>query len=187
MAHVYIQLHTHSCAHTCALSFSSTPIPHPTSPDPTPTLYRALALNQGFAPDIQISAYLKLLTMLAGVGSPGTIQEVLRGYLGDRNSPPVFSGTNPFDVLGSGYQRPFELATLRLYNMQAVLSNCMLVVVVAWWWLVVVVGCWWFLFLLWSHATTTEEQELLLLLFGLDKDVAAAVWTVQRSCCCCLD
>lgn len=50
--------------------------------------------------------------------------QVLRGYAGDRSKPPVFSGSNPFDILGRDYQRPFELATLRLYNMQAVLTNC---------------------------------------------------------------
>lgn len=30
----------------------------------------------------------------------------------------------PLAVLGKGYQRPFELATLRLYNMNTVLGNC---------------------------------------------------------------
>jgi hypothetical protein len=101
--------------------------------DPTGDLYRALGFSPGFAPDANISAYAKLLPMLAGIGSPGTIQEVLRGYVGDRSAKPVFAGTSAgggggggslFDVLGSGYQRPFELATLRLYNMGLVLSNC---------------------------------------------------------------
>ena len=53
------------------------------------------------------------------------MQEVLRGYAGDRSQAPVFSGEgNLFNVLGSGYQRPFELATLRLQNMNLVLSHC---------------------------------------------------------------
>lgn len=39
--------------------------------------YKALGFSRGFAPDAQVSAYLKLLPMLAGIGSPGTIQEVL--------------------------------------------------------------------------------------------------------------
>lgn len=30
----------------------------------------------GFAPEAQVSSYLKLLPMLAGIGSPGTLQEV---------------------------------------------------------------------------------------------------------------
>jgi hypothetical protein len=60
--------------------------------------------------------------------------QVLRGYFGDRSAKPVFSsgptgsggqgGGNLFDVLGTGYQRPFELAALRLFNMQTVLTNC---------------------------------------------------------------
>ncbi len=57
--------------------------------------------------------------------------QVFRGYVGDRSAKPVFSAGsggggagNLFDVLGTGYQRPFELATLRLYNMQLVLSHC---------------------------------------------------------------
>ena len=61
--------------------------------------------------------------------------QVLRGYFGDRSAKPVFSSGpssssggqgdgNLFDVLGTGYQRPFELATFRLFNMQTVLTNC---------------------------------------------------------------
>ena len=50
--------------------------------------------------------------------------QVLRGYIGDRNSRPIWGGRQPFDVLGSGYQRPFELATLRLFHMYGVLSMC---------------------------------------------------------------
>ncbi|KAI3427059.1 hypothetical protein D9Q98_006999 [Chlorella vulgaris] len=125
--------------------------------DPSGELYRALGFSPGFAPDVKISAYAKLLPMLAGIGSPGTIQEVLRGYTGDRSAKPVFvatrggttdgtgsgvSGTvdgtvggggvaggaaegggSLFDVLGKDYQRPFELATLRLFNMGLVLSH----------------------------------------------------------------
>jgi hypothetical protein len=50
---------------------------------------------------------------------------VLRGYVGDRSAKPVFDGSNnPFDVLGTGYQRPFELATLRLFNMAGILPRC---------------------------------------------------------------
>lgn len=47
-----------------------------------------------------------LLLMCAGVGSPGTLAEVLRGYVGSR-----------------GFQRPFELATVRLGNMAEVLGH----------------------------------------------------------------
>eukprot|EP00887_Chlorella_sp_A99_P003707 scaffold7.g3707.t1 len=97
--------------------------------DPTGDLYRALGFNRGFAPDAPMPAHAKLLAMLAGLGSPGTIPEVLRGYRGDRGAAPVFASggaggkRNLFDVLGAGYQRPLELATLRLFNMGLVLQH----------------------------------------------------------------
>lgn len=50
--------------------------------------------------------------------------QVLRGYVGDREAKPVFDSPTPFDVLGTGYQRPFELATLRLFNMIGILPKC---------------------------------------------------------------
>ena len=50
--------------------------------------------------------------------------QVLRGYIGDRSAKPVFEGATPFNVLGGGYQRPFELATLRLSNMMGILPKC---------------------------------------------------------------
>eukprot|EP00960_Hanusia_phi_P032834 750094-Hanusia_phi.AAC.3 len=62
-------------------------------------------------------------------GSPGTLARVVYGYFGDRQYDPKWtvrqlkdfaSGSFPFvepelfDRLGSGYLRPFELATVRL-------------------------------------------------------------------------
>ncbi|CAL8466035.1 g5571 [Coccomyxa elongata] len=91
--------------------------------DSTGAMYRALGFSQGFAPNANVSPYLKLLPMLMGIGSPGTIQEVLRGYIGDRSAKPVFEGSTPFNILGGGYQRPFELATLRLSNMIGILPK----------------------------------------------------------------
>ena len=44
--------------------------------DETGQCYKALGFSPGFAPDADVSPYLKLLPMLAGIGSPGTIQEV---------------------------------------------------------------------------------------------------------------
>lgn len=44
--------------------------------DNTGAMYRALGFSPGFAPEAQVSPYLKLLPMLMGIGSPGTIQEV---------------------------------------------------------------------------------------------------------------
>lgn len=77
------------------------------------------------------------LLMCAGIGSPGTLQEVLRGYTGDRSAPQIFEDEEevkawplpPFQAAmfaragGRGFQRPFELATKRLRNMGEVLSN----------------------------------------------------------------
>lgn len=83
------------------------------------------------------NAWLNLMIMCAGIGSPGTLKEVFRGYQGDRQAPqlikpqetvkasplPPIQGSF-FDVAGgSGFQRPFELATLRLRNMSEVLSH----------------------------------------------------------------
>jgi len=63
-----------------------------------------------------------LLLMCAGIGSPGTLAEVLRGYSGDRQAPPRLA-LPLFDLVGRGYQRPFELATVRLQNMVEVLGR----------------------------------------------------------------
>eukprot|EP00882_Tetradesmus_deserticola_P017039 GHRQ01018226.1.p1 GENE.GHRQ01018226.1~~GHRQ01018226.1.p1 ORF type:complete len:297 (+),score=106.89 GHRQ01018226.1:869-1759(+) len=91
--------------------------------DPTGACYSALGFSPGFAPGADINPYLKLLPMLAGIGSPGTLQEVIRGYVGDRSARPVFNSATPFDILGLNYQRPFELATLRLFNMVGILPK----------------------------------------------------------------
>lgn len=99
-------------------------------------LYRGLSLKlPGFSPGQ--NAWLNLILMCAGVGSPGTLAEVLRGYLGDRKAPqliaeeetmqarplPPFRGSLFNLAGGQGFQRPFELATLRLRNMSQVLGN----------------------------------------------------------------
>ena len=58
------------------------------------------------------------------------MQEVFRGYIGDRSAKPIFPDQSfwgsAFGTVGKGYQRPFELATLRLQNMIGSLSNCAL-------------------------------------------------------------
>ena len=89
--------------------------------DPEPLLHRELGLYEGLqSPG---GAWPGLLMMCAGIGSPGTLAEVFRGYIGDRNAPqrinsPLFRWAG-----GEGFQRPFELATVRLRNMNEVLSN----------------------------------------------------------------
>ncbi|PZO14653.1 MAG: hypothetical protein DCF25_14655 [Leptolyngbya foveolarum] len=64
-------------------------------------------------------------------------KEVFRGYLGDRTAPQLIADDEtvkapPLPALkgevfkragGKGFQRPFELATLRLRNMTEVLSH----------------------------------------------------------------
>jgi hypothetical protein len=83
------------------------------------------------------NAWLNLLLMCAGMGSPGTLAEVFRGYRGDRQAPQLIADdetvqATPLPPLkgeffkwagGTGFQRPFELATLRLRNMAEVLSH----------------------------------------------------------------
>lgn len=56
--------------------------------DPTGACYKALGFSPGFAPESNINPYVKLLTMLAGIGSPGTVQEVGHpsGVLGMRRA-----------------------------------------------------------------------------------------------------
>ncbi|MEQ8752393.1 MAG: peroxiredoxin-like family protein [Coleofasciculus sp. G1-WW12-02] len=110
--------------------------------DPNAQLHRQLNLYPGLnfkLPGLSTTqtAWLNLLLMCAGIGSPGTLAEVFRGYRGDRNAPQLIGDeeiikAKPLPPLkgsffqfagGSGYQRPFELATLRLRNMVEVLGN----------------------------------------------------------------
>lgn len=108
----------------------------------------------GGAPDDEVQlrpvgdAWLNYLLMCAGIGAPGTLPEIARGYFGDKSAPErlapdavvsvgdvieVGPGVGPVK-LGpfryenswkdeSGYQRPVELATVRLRCMVEVLSN----------------------------------------------------------------
>ncbi len=80
---------------------------------------------------------INLLFMCSGVNSPGTLKEVLRGYIGDKRSSSIYSldeiihiGTffsfkaSLFKNIGSfNHLKPLELATLRLTNMLEILSN----------------------------------------------------------------
>ena len=98
-------------------------------------LYQGLNWNLAFFSATQ-NAWLNLLLMCAGIGSKGTLKEVLRGYIGDKNAPSLFKENESinikplpmikgslFNIAGKNYQRPFELATLRLQNMVEVLKN----------------------------------------------------------------
>lgn len=110
--------------------------------DPTAQLHRQLGLYAGLTvklPGLSIgqNAWVNLMLMCAGIGSPGTLAEVLRGYRGDRRAPQLIADNEtviakPLPAIegslfklagGSGFQRPFELATLRLRNMAEVLGR----------------------------------------------------------------
>lgn len=103
--------------------------------DPAPNLHEQLGLERGLT--MPGGPWPGFLLMCAGVGSPGTLQEVLRGYIGDRQAPQLFADddlvqASPLPSFrgrmfrragGDGFQRPFELATWRLRNMNEVLRN----------------------------------------------------------------
>ncbi|MEM9163347.1 MAG: peroxiredoxin-like family protein [Cyanobacteria bacterium P01_F01_bin.4] len=110
--------------------------------DPTAALHQALGLYPGLTlkvPGLKPGqvVWLNLMLMCAGIASPGTLSEVFRGYRGDRNAPqlidddevvqgtplPAIKGSFFQRAGGKGFQRPFELATLRLRNMTEVLSH----------------------------------------------------------------
>ena len=61
--------------------------------DADPQLHRALGLYEGLQ---QLGGpWPNLLLMCAGIGSPGTLAEVLRGYTGDRTAPSESPMTRP--------------------------------------------------------------------------------------------
>jgi hypothetical protein len=110
--------------------------------DPQAELHRQLDLYPGLSLNLPgfsntQNAWVNLLLMCAGIGSPGTLSEVFRGYRGDRQAPqliaddetvqakplPPLKGSTFQFAGGKGFQRPFELATLRLRNMTEVLSH----------------------------------------------------------------
>ena len=110
--------------------------------DPTAALHRDLQLYSGLTTDWPLLrpsqvAWVNLMLMCAGIASPGTLREVLRGYTGDRTAPQLIDDEETVDDTplpslkgsffrwagGSGFQRPFELATLRLRNMTEVLNH----------------------------------------------------------------
>ncbi len=99
------------------------------------SFHRLLGLSPGL--DLPVEPLLNLILMCAGIGSKGTLTEVLRGYVGDRSSAQIFNNDDSIRIFspitfkgslfkkagGIGFLRPFELATLRLKNMIEVISN----------------------------------------------------------------
>ncbi|MGI0492731.1 peroxiredoxin-like family protein [Alkalinema pantanalense CENA528] len=110
--------------------------------DPVASIHQDLGLYPGLTlkiPGLSSAgnAWANFLLMCAGIGSPGTLREVFRGYLGDRSAPQLIADdevihAKPLPPIrgrffqtagGSGFQRPFELATVRLKNMVEVLGH----------------------------------------------------------------
>ena len=98
-------------------------------------LHEKLNLNAGFVSPLP--AIINLLIMCTGINSRGTIKEVLRGYMGDKNAKGLFGSDEDIKIgkftlfKGGIFEvfskkeilRPFELATRRLMNMIEILSN----------------------------------------------------------------
>tara|TARA_Y100001968_G_scaffold283995_1_gene283026 strand:- start:3572 stop:4330 length:759 start_codon:yes stop_codon:yes gene_type:complete len=98
-------------------------------------LHQKLNLYSGL--NYKIGSINNMLLMCAGINSPGTIKEVIRGYTGDKTSSSIYKNnqkiviknlislnSNIFNYLGSDdFLRPFELATLRLTNLIEVLNK----------------------------------------------------------------
>ena len=98
-------------------------------------IHNNLGVSSGL--DIGMGGWVNMFLMLIGIGSPKTVSEVLRGYIGDRKSNQIFSDNDQITffnslsfsgklfnkTFGKGYLRPFELATFRLNNMIEIISN----------------------------------------------------------------
>mgnify|MGYP001268062329 CR=1 FL=1 len=98
-------------------------------------VHQDLMISKGV--DIGLGGWINMLIMLSGLNSLKTIEEVIRGYTGDRNSKQIYSEEDQINLLnlikfsgalfkytcGDGYLRPFELATYRLNNMLEILKH----------------------------------------------------------------
>ena len=98
-------------------------------------IHNNLKVSRGL--DIGLGGWINMLLMLSGINSLKTIQEVIRGYSGDRKAKQIYSELDNIEVLkflkfsgnsfkqffGGGYLRPFELATFRLNNMNEIIQN----------------------------------------------------------------
>ena len=98
-------------------------------------IHNNLEVSRGL--DTGLGGWFNMLLMLSGINSFKTIKEVIRGYTGDRKAKQIYSEFDQIDVLkflkfsgnsfrhffGSGYLRPFELATFRLNNMNEIIKN----------------------------------------------------------------
>ncbi len=97
--------------------------------------HQLLGASKGI--DTGLGGWINLFIMLLGIGSPKTIPEVIRGYTGDKNSDQIYHHDDNIELFkfielsgklfeksfGTGYLRPFELATFRLKNMIEIFNN----------------------------------------------------------------
>ena len=102
---------------------------------PDNQIHNNLKVSRGL--DIGLGGWINMLLMLSGINSFKTIKEVIRGYTGDRKANQIYSESDEIEVLrflkfsgnsfkkvfGTGYLRPFELATFRLNNMNEIIQN----------------------------------------------------------------
>ena len=102
---------------------------------PDSSLHNHLMLKEG--PSFKLNNFLNLFLMCSGIGSPGTLKEVIRGYYGDKKAKNIFKegdvirifkgfefNASLFDNAGLiNNLRPFELATRRLQNLIEVISK----------------------------------------------------------------
>ena len=102
---------------------------------PDNQIHNDLKISKGL--DVGLGGWINMLFMLSGINSLKTIREVIRGYTGDRKAKQIYSEFDKLDILkflkfsgnsfkqvfGTGYLRPFELATFRLNNMHEIIKN----------------------------------------------------------------
>ena len=98
-------------------------------------LHNLVGASKGL--DIGLGGWINMTLMLMGIGSSKTISEVIRGYTGDKRASQIYSDIDQINLFGflkfsgnlfkkpfgSGYLRPFELATFRLKNMVEIFQN----------------------------------------------------------------
>ncbi len=98
-------------------------------------IHKELNLYSGLR--FQVNDLVNMLLMCCGIGSSGTLKEVLRGYCGDKESSAIFAHDNNYinDFMGKSFTilfrlfdrnnrlLPFELATLRLLNLLEVIQH----------------------------------------------------------------
>ena len=98
-------------------------------------VHKLVGASEGL--NIGLGGWINMLLMLAGIGSPNTLKEVIRGYTGDINSNQIYNSKDEINLFnlfkfsgkafdktfGGNYLRPFELATFRLNNMIEIIRN----------------------------------------------------------------